>query len=256
MAGILSIKDSYDSSKDYYVKGIVSRVTQYRSSYGSLDYYLSDDGTTDNEFYVYSGLGLNGAKFTSTSDLTVGDTVVVKCNLTTYYDTFEANYNSVIVSMGSSSSDSGDTSGDITPGITVSGTTIILAADGVTASGSSITLDLSTFGFENAETVTTVTSDGCTITFSGGENTSNSPKYYTATNGVRMYANNVVTFTAEKTIATVTLNCDSYSGTDYVGNETRTFSCSNNVFTLTNTHTSSSGGVQMRIQTVTFTFAE
>lgn len=141
-------------------------------------------------------------------------------------------------------------------GITVSGNIITLAVEGVTAGTETHLVDLNAQGYENAQDVTTVSDGGCTITFGSGANTTNTPKFYTATKGVRMYANNVVTFTADKTIATITLTCDEYSGTTYVGNDTRTLDVNSNVFTLTNKHTDTKGGVQMRIKTVEFTFAE
>ena len=65
-------------------------------------------------------------------------------------------------------------------------------------------------------------SDGTVITFDKGEGKT-APAYYTATNGIRVYANGIVTITATgKKIAKAVLECDSYSGTDYVGNDTMT----------------------------------
>ncbi len=141
-------------------------------------------------------------------------------------------------------------------GITVSGTTVTLNNADVTAGSESVTIDLNSFGYANATDVTVVESNGCTITFGNGANTTNAPKFYTATKGVRMYANNVVSFIAEKPIAIVVLQCDSYNGTDYVGNSTKTLDITDNQFTLTNTHTAASGGVQLRIQKVTITYAQ
>ena len=39
-----------------YVKGIISVAPSYNSKYGSLTYYISDDGTTTNQMQIYSGL--------------------------------------------------------------------------------------------------------------------------------------------------------------------------------------------------------
>lgn len=142
------------------------------------------------------------------------------------------------------------------PNISISGNIMTLTAEGVNAGTETHTIDLGAQGYENAQNVTTVTDGGCTITFSAGENTTNAPKFYEKTKGVRMYANNVVTFTAEKPIASVTITCDKMNNDIYVGNDTRTLNVSGNVFTLNNKYKESKGGVQLRIQTVKFTFAK
>ena len=87
------------STAKIYVKGIVSEVASFNSSYNSLSYYISEDGTETNQFYIYSGLGLDGAAFTSTDDLKVGDEVVVYGQLTTYNDAPQLNYNSIIIEL-------------------------------------------------------------------------------------------------------------------------------------------------------------
>ncbi len=56
---------------DAYVKGTISQVTSYNSTYKSITYYISDDGKTTNELQVYSGKGLNGAEFAAKEDLSV-----------------------------------------------------------------------------------------------------------------------------------------------------------------------------------------
>lgn len=71
------------------VKGIVSQVGKLGTS-GGLIYYISDDGTTNNELEVYYGYGIDGANFTSENDVEVGASVVVKGTLTLYgSDTYE-----------------------------------------------------------------------------------------------------------------------------------------------------------------------
>lgn len=82
-----------------YVKGKVSTAsTSLNETYGSLNYYISDDGTTDNEFEIYGGLSFNGEKFTSVDDIKVGDEVVVYGTLTKYGTTYELNKNNVLIS--------------------------------------------------------------------------------------------------------------------------------------------------------------
>ncbi|MBR0036623.1 MAG: hypothetical protein IJP70_03160 [Bacteroidales bacterium] len=81
-----------DLSDSVYVKGVVSRVQSFNSTYGSITYWLDD-----NTFEVYNGLGKNGEKFAAQTDLNVGDEVIVKGTITKYNTTYEFNQNSIIV---------------------------------------------------------------------------------------------------------------------------------------------------------------
>ena len=77
-AQALALEVGEEGSGNVYVKGIVSSIsTTTLSSFGNIDYYISTDGTTENEFYVYRGLYLGGNQFTSLSQLKVGDEVVI-----------------------------------------------------------------------------------------------------------------------------------------------------------------------------------
>ena len=92
--------------------------------------------------------------------------------------------------------------------------------------------------------------------FEKGEGGS-TPKFYTATNGVRLYAKNYIKITgASKAIAKVILNCDSYNGTDYVGNELLYGLADGLAMFIYNEHTGTSGGVQLRVKTIEITYAE
>lgn len=64
------------SPTDVYVKGVVSQIDSYVGD-RYITYWISDDGTTDNQMEVFKGLGLDGAFFTAKTDLTVGDKVTV-----------------------------------------------------------------------------------------------------------------------------------------------------------------------------------
>ncbi len=91
------------TSKQVFVKGIVSQVTEFGESYGNITYYISDDGKAKNELEVYRGLGLNGDKFTSISDLSVGDEVIIACVLTYYNNRYaETSQGAIIVSLNGS----------------------------------------------------------------------------------------------------------------------------------------------------------
>ena len=85
--------------EDVYVSGIISQVDSYNSKYNSITYWISDDGTTTDQFEVYSGKGLNGADFSSEDDLIVGSEVTVKGNIKKYNSIFEFDVNSQIVSL-------------------------------------------------------------------------------------------------------------------------------------------------------------
>lgn len=99
------------SSDKVYVSGTVSAVesSSFDASYGSLIYYISDDGTTSNQLEVYRGYGLGGAKFTSADALKVGDKVVVYGVLVDYNGTHEVSIGSQLYSLNGSTSGGGTT---------------------------------------------------------------------------------------------------------------------------------------------------
>ena len=72
--------------ENQYVTGVVSQIDSYNSTYKSITYWISVDGTTTSQLEVYSGKGLNGAGFSSISDLALGDIVVVSGTLKKYVD--------------------------------------------------------------------------------------------------------------------------------------------------------------------------
>ncbi|WP_268647362.1 hypothetical protein, partial [Escherichia coli] len=87
-------------SENVYVKGTVSQAGEKLDpTYGSLSYYISDDGTTGNELQVYGGLSFESQKFTSVDDIKVGDVVVVYGKLTKYKTTYELDKNNILISL-------------------------------------------------------------------------------------------------------------------------------------------------------------
>ena len=85
---------------EVYVKGIVSMVESFNSTYGSITYWISTDGTEESQqFECYSGLNIGGEKFTSVDDLQVGTSVVVVGTMKKYGKVYEFNYNNKIVSV-------------------------------------------------------------------------------------------------------------------------------------------------------------
>lgn len=85
-----------------YVKGIISQIDDYNSTYSSITYWISDDGTTTNQLEVYSGLaGVVKDAFTSVDDLKVGEEVTINGTLKKYQSTYEFDKNNTIVAYRS-----------------------------------------------------------------------------------------------------------------------------------------------------------
>ena len=106
--------DNGGSEDDYvYVKGIVYSISELSTSYGNATYYISDDGSSSNTFYVYRGYALGNTKFTSSDELLVGDTVIVYGQIINYYNTIEfAQYNYIVYQNGSGEGGSSDSDDD------------------------------------------------------------------------------------------------------------------------------------------------
>lgn len=77
------------SDKDVYIKGKISKIAnngEFGTQYGNASFYISDDGTTNNEFYVFRTLYLGNKKYDNTSDpnIKVGDEVIICGKVTNY----------------------------------------------------------------------------------------------------------------------------------------------------------------------------
>lgn len=77
------------SDKDVYIKGKISKIAnngEFGTQYGNASFYISDDGTTINEFYVFRTLYLGNKKYDNTSDpnIKVGDEVIICGKVTNY----------------------------------------------------------------------------------------------------------------------------------------------------------------------------
>lgn len=142
-------------------------------------------------------------------------------------------------------------------GITIDGTTVTLSNAAATTTGASVELDLNAAGLVNQAAVETVKfSDGSTVTFDANGQ-ENGPKFYTNTKGVRVYANNKLIFKGIKKIKQIVMTCDSYNGTNHVGNATATIEFSGTTATYTNLFTETTGGgVQLRVKTIKIVYAE
>lgn len=68
-----------------YVKGKISKIESVDTgSYGNATYWISDDGSATNEFEIFRGYYLDGAKFTSEDQIKVGNEVIVFGKIVNY----------------------------------------------------------------------------------------------------------------------------------------------------------------------------
>ena len=247
------------SSTDIYTTGIITAISEIdtEGTFGNATYLISDDadGYTGT-FQIYRGLGLNGQKFSDAGAkiIKVGDAVTIKGKVVNYKgNTPQYAQGSTIVKLN-------DEGGEDTPPApesnvtkSVEGSVLTLINTTATASTNKVTVDLNAQGWDNAADATPITlSDGTVISFEKGEN-SNTPKFYSGTKGVRIYAKNFIKITgSSKAIAKVVLNCD---GT-YIGNDLLYGQADGLTMFIYNEHTGASGGVQLRVQTIEITYAE
>ena len=252
---INALADKAESEKFAFVKGKVVKVTTNQTNfekYGNLNYLISDDGTENSTITVYSGDGLNGAKFSGPGDLEPGDEVIVYGKLYKYVNnsgavTPEINKGNYLVSLVKGSGGGGEEAGSIT----------IVTAE---------------LGLGNQEKPSTLTlSDGTTLTFDAGGN-NNAPAYYNTGNALRMYPKNTMVINAgNKKIAAIEINCDEYNGTLYnasgditVNGTKMTIDGTNLKFsgpnassaTIANTSETTGGASQLRMKTLIITYAK
>ena len=85
----------------YYIQGVISQIDEVSTQYGNARYYLSNDGSTTDQLQVVRGLYLNGDKFTSPSQISVGKKVLILGTLDYYEPTSnpQVGRNSKIISI-------------------------------------------------------------------------------------------------------------------------------------------------------------
>jgi hypothetical protein len=219
--------------------------------YGNFD--LTD---ATGSVYVYGVLSTKGGakqkfqELVTAHNIQNGTTITIIGNRGSYNGKIEV-MNAYFVSIGGG----GETpAGNVTK--TVDGAVVTLVVAGATE-GNKVTVDLNAQGWESGKAVDPATitlEDGTKITFAKGEG-SNTPAYYEATKGVRVYAKNTITISG-KAVAKVVLNCDTYNNTNYTGNSTLYGSASGTTFTICNEHSEAKGGDQLRVQTIEITYAK
>lgn len=96
------IDEGGSAETEIYVKGKVVSVKpgSFDPQYGSLKYYISEDGTATNQFYVFNGYaGPNRTKFSGEDALKPGDEVVICGKVDNYQGTKEFLVGNYIVSL-------------------------------------------------------------------------------------------------------------------------------------------------------------
>ena len=125
---------------EVYVKGIVSQIKEVSASFGNATYYISDDGTTTNQFQIYRGKYLNNVKFTSEDQLQTGWTVTVKGKVTPFNTSLEMAQSNYLTSIekpaGAAPAISGDETFLESTTVTITanqeGATVYYTTDGTT----------------------------------------------------------------------------------------------------------------------------
>ena len=246
-----------------YTKGVISEVVKMGDS-GSIRFKMQDKNV-NNSLLVYFCNNLGDVPFKALTDLKKGDEVVVCGKVVNYAgNTPEYTPGAYLVSLNGKTEGEGGGStpgGEEKPG---EGNTIVMSDAYSSCTEGSVDAGTITFG-------------DATITFEKNDG-NNDPKYYwnkkESLRSVRMYAKNSMEMTATKNIAKVVINCAApNSGTNYNGNDQMTTTAgtisksadklsvtidgiNSKSFTLANEHTAISGGTQLRIVSMTITYAE
>ena len=93
-----SLASGAKSESMVYIKGKVSSIKeQYGTQYGNGTFYISDDGSSQNQFYVFRALYLGNKKYTSGDLLKEGDEVIICGVVTNYNGTIETEQNNAFL---------------------------------------------------------------------------------------------------------------------------------------------------------------
>ena len=104
------------SDNDVYIKGKISKIANNGTfgasgTYGNASFYNSEDGTEGSDFYVFRTLYLGNTKYSSGTDIKVGDEVIICGKVTNYMgNTPETSANeSYIYSLNGQTAGGGET---------------------------------------------------------------------------------------------------------------------------------------------------
>lgn len=246
-----------------YTKGVISEVVQL-GTFGSIQFKMQDKNV-NNSLLVYYCNNLGNVPFKAQTDLKKGDEVIVCGKVVNYAgNTPEYNAGAYLVSLNGKTEGEGGGStpgGEEKPG---EGNTVVMSDAYSDCTTGSVEAGTITFG-------------DATMTFAKNDG-NNAPMYYwnknEALRSVRMYAKNSMEMTATKTIAKVVIKCAApYQGTNYNGNDQMTTTAgtisksadklsvtidgiNSKSFTLANEFTATTKGTQLRIVSMTITYAE
>lgn len=123
------------SDGTYYIKGRVASVKEeFTTNYGNGTFYISDDGSSENTFYVYRAYYLGNKKFTADdTQIEVGDSVVVCGKICNYNGTYETAQNTAYLYYLNGKTAGGDEGGDDEP---ITGSNLLTNSSFETWSGS------------------------------------------------------------------------------------------------------------------------
>ena len=199
----------YQKTDKVYVKGKISRIASggtYTESgtYGNASYYISADGSENGEFYIFRSLYFNGEKYTSGTDIKVGDVVVIYGALMNYRGNTPETVSgeSWLYSLNGATDGSGGGGGGDTPG----GSSVSFATNADAQAWAADTDG--TYGSGYA-----TTAQGLKIAYY--KHTSSSSPVAPNANHVRVYKNSVLSIgsTDGKKIKKIVLGCAPDAGT-------------------------------------------
>jgi len=181
----------YQKTEEVYMKGKISRIASKGTfteggTYGNASFYISDDGTENNEFYCFRVLYLGNVKYTEgQTDIQVGDEVVICGKLMNYKgntpETVSGEAYLYALKPGSGSGSGGD-------GGTPSGSSVSFATNSGTQNWAADTDGTYGVGFST-------TTQGLKLGFY--KHTSSSTLVAPNANHVRVYKNAVLSIAAE-----------------------------------------------------------
>ena len=206
--------------KEVYVEGTISQIKSLDvSKWQRAQYYISDDGTTTNQFLIYNGYYLGGADFTANDQIKVGDKVIVCGKLKDYNGTYEMDQNNKIVSLN------GNTGGDTptpTPQPTGDADFTITSSDIQGGATGSVTLGTNAYGSQAVGTESTwytfktgdINWTGCRICVASASNGGGIQVQGNASDATKQgFIYNTSAFPAMQTIVVTTHTASQYAPT-------------------------------------------
>lgn len=121
-AYINTLADNEESPNDVYIKGKIASVKEEFGSFGNATFYISDDGTSTGQFYVYRTLYLGNQKWTDgNTQIKAGDEVIICGKVVKYVSSYGTTPETVqnkayIYSLNGKTGDGGSTGGGETGG--------------------------------------------------------------------------------------------------------------------------------------------